>query len=152
MVGPGGYSDVYAESATSAAQGEFTWHLATDPQPVAEARRAFETWLAGAEVPDDDIADLAVVLSELASNAVAGADGTGGADIHAALHDDDLVLEVVNGLPDDAHDVRRWDLDDPLRGGGRGLMIVRAYTDTMSIDSTGGAVRVRCTRRVRSAE
>ena len=48
----------------------------------------------------------------------------------------------------DGADVARWDLDDPLRGGGRGLLIVRAYTDTMEIDSVGGTVVVRCARRV----
>lgn len=139
---------MYAPRVTEAAQGEFTWHLDTDAGSIVAARQAFETWLGAVGIADDATADMVVVLSELASNAIAGTEGNGGADVHAALHEDDLVLEVVNAVPHDALDVRRWDLDDPLRGGGRGLMIVRAYTDAMSIDSTGGAVRVRCTRRV----
>lgn len=91
---------------------------------------------------------MAVVLSELASNAAAGAAAGSQAEIHASIEDGMVCLEVRNRVAGGVPDVARWDLDDPLRGGGRGLLIVRAYTDSMEIDSAGGVVVVRCARRV----
>ena len=93
-----------------------------------------------------------MVISELASNAIDGGDpGAPDAEVHADLDGDVISVVVSNRLPDGVTDIRRWDLDDPLRGGGRGLMIVRAYTDSLSVDSTGGTVSVRCTRRLGTA-
>ena len=92
---------------------------------------------------------MAVVLSELASNAVEGGDPEQ-PDAHVQAEVVDEVLEIVvsNRTPPAVKGVRRWDLDDTLRGGGRGLVIVRAYTDSLAVDSTGDLVSVRCTRRL----
>lgn len=142
---------MHSERATRSAPGVFAWRLGSGPDSIAGARHAFRAWLEASSASADDIADLAVVLSELAANALAGSAGgpTGGsADIHAGLEGDELWLEVVNELPNEAPDVLRWDLDDPLRGGGRGLMIVRAYTDSMEVGSVDGTVSVRCTRHL----
>lgn len=127
---------------------DFTWSLSVGADAVPTARHAFETWLRQHARSDDDVHDMAVVLSELASNAAIGAaPGTAGS-IHARVEAGELQLEVANDVEADDTDVLRWDLDDPLRGGGRGLLIVRAYTDTMEVDSDGRAVTVRCTRRL----
>lgn len=125
----------------------FAWHLDADAEAIPDARHAFQDWLRGSPAGAEDVADMAVVLSELASNALAGAQGTDtGIDIRASIEGDELELEVANHVSATADHVLRWDLDDPLRGGGRGLMIVRAYTDTLVIDSSGSTVIVRCTR------
>lgn len=142
---------MHSERATRSAPGGFAWRLREGADSIAAARKAFRSWLAGAAASADDVADLAVVLSELAANALTGsatASEDGSAEIAAGLDDDELWLEVTNTVPEDAPDVLRWDLDDPLRGGGRGLVIVRAYTDSVQVGGANGLVSVRCTRRL----
>jgi len=126
----------------------FDRHLDASPDAIVDARRAFEAWLRGALADEDDVHDLAVVLSELASNAVDGAAVGSRPIVHARIDGGEVCLEVRNDVREGSTDIGRWDLDDPLRGGGRGLLIVRAYTDSMEIDSIDGAVLVRCVRRV----
>jgi anti-sigma regulatory factor (Ser/Thr protein kinase) len=129
-------------------QRPFERRLDARPGAIVDTRRDFEAWLRGTLAEDDDVHDMAVVLSELASNAAAGAATGSQAEIFATIEGDHVCLEVRNRVADGAPEVTRWDLDDPLRGGGRGLLIVRAYTDSMEIDSVDGTVVVRCARRV----
>jgi anti-sigma regulatory factor (Ser/Thr protein kinase) len=132
--------------ATSSSRGEFAWHLGADTGAIADARQAFERWLLGMGVGEADVEDLTVVLSELASNAATGAGPDGASEITARVVGDDVHLQVTNPVGDGTDDLARWDLDDPLRGGGRGLLIVRAYTDSMEVVSRDGAITVRCVR------
>jgi anti-sigma regulatory factor (Ser/Thr protein kinase) len=134
--------------ASSTSRGGFAWHLDASASAIAEARSAFEAWLREVGAVEDDVQDMAVVLSELASNAAAGAAPGSGADISAVLDRDELRLEVANRIDSRLDDITRWDLDDPLRGGGRGLLIVRAYTDSMEVLSADETVTVRCRRRL----
>lgn len=141
-----------ADSGTNRTQGGFAWNLGTDPGSISAARQAFMSWLGQVSTDHDLLQDMSVVVSELASNALDGGDpGAPEAEVRADLEGDVINLVVSNRVPDDLTDIRHWDLDDPLRGGGRGLMIVRAYTDSLSVDSTGGTVSVRCTRRLDDA-
>lgn len=140
---------VHHDSATSRRQRAFAWSLAAGPGSVSAARRAFVTWLAELSSDDDLLQDMAVVVSELASNAIDGGEPDHlEAEVRADVEADVINLVVSNRLPDDVTDIRHWDLDDPLRGGGRGLMIVRAYTDSLVVDSIDGRVTVRCSRRL----
>lgn len=139
---------MHHDSATRT-HGEFAWTLDPSPGSISAARRAFMTWLQRATSDDELLDDMSVVVSELASNALDGGDPDDpGAEVRAQLDGGMIDLVVSNRLPEEPEDIRRWDLDDPLRGGGRGLMIVRAYTDTLEVDSSGGTVSVRCTRRL----
>lgn len=137
-----------SDSASSRTQEDFAWRLDADPGSVSAVRQAFVSWLTGVSLDDELLEDLSVVISELASNAMDGGEpGDPEGEVHAAVDGDVINLVVSNRLPEGVTDIRHWDLDDPLRGGGRGLMIVRAYTDTLDVESSGGAVSVRCTRR-----
>lgn len=130
-------------------QDGFAWHLGSGVDSIGMARQAFDGWLRKTTTDPELLEDMAVVVSELASNAVEGADpARPESDIRAVITDGVLEVVVSNRTPPRDAEVRRWDLDDTLRGGGRGLMIVRAYTDSLSVDSTGGTVSVRCTRRL----
>ena len=143
---------MHPDSATSRTQGEFAWSLGAGAGGIGAARQAFVSWLAQVSSDDELLQDMSVVVSELASNALDGGDpGEPEAEVRADLDGNVISLVVSNRLPDGATDIRRWDLEDPLRGGGRGLMIVRAYTDSLSGDSTGGTVSVHCTRRIDAA-
>jgi len=138
---------VQPKSATTRSQGEFAWHLGTETGGISAAREAFDVWLQDAGATEEERGDLTVVVSELASNAVEGT-SDGSAEVRAWLRDGEIGLEVTNRVSDDHDDAQRWDLDDPLRGGGRGLLIVRAYTDSMQVHSSADSVVVRCTRRL----
>lgn len=135
-------------SAGRTTSSDFRWSLAVGTDAVPAARHAFESWLRQHARSDDDVHDMAVVLSELASNAAIGAAAGTTGSIRARVEAGELHLEVMNDVETDDTDILRWDLGDPLRGGGRGLLIVRAYTDTMEVESAGRAVTVRCTRRL----
>lgn len=141
-----------ADSATRQSEGVFTWRLGTGADSVGPARQAFAAWLRQSSTDPELLEDMSVVISELASNALEGGDpDRPDAEVRAEVNGDVLEVVVSNRPPAPVTGVRRWDLDDPLRGGGRGLMIVRAYTDSLSVDSTGDAVLVRCTRRLATA-
>lgn len=140
---------MHGNSATGRTQGEFAWRLTNGSGSILSAREAFDSWLRQTTTDVELLEDMSVVVSELVSNALDGAPtDEPDAEVRAEIDDRMLHLVVSNRLPDGVADIRHWDLDDPLRGGGRGLMIVRAYTDSLAVDSTGGAVQVRCTRRL----
>lgn len=143
---------MHADSATRRGRGEFEWRLGDGTGSIGSAREAFDAWLRQTTSDLELLQDMSVVISELASNALdTGAVGEPQAEIRADVDGDVVNLVVSNRLAAGVTDIRHWDLDDPLRGGGRGLMIVRAYTDSLSVDSAAGTVSVRCTRRFEPA-
>lgn len=117
---------------------------------VPESRRDFVAWMRSAALDEETIDDLEVVFSELAANAVAASpeptdDVHASADIDAGM----LVLEVSNRTDDPAVVLQTPDLDDPLRSNGRGLLIARAFVDSVDVEVTGSdRLLVRCCRRL----
>lgn len=130
---------------------EFSSMVEPDTAEVAKTRHRFCAWLQQAKVPDEDASDLATAFSELVTNAAAASRGTTEpVTSRAWIEADTVVLEVANTVTSPADfRVSRWDLDDPLRPGGRGLMIVQAFTDDLEIDVRGRTLLVRCRRHVR---
>jgi len=125
------------------------FHLNLDPvmAAIAASRESFEAWLTGVGVLDGPRSELAVVFSELVSNATrAAADAGDGPRVDAWTEPDSVVLEVSNPICDDEAPVKRSDFDNPVRTGGRGLMIVRAYTDDLTITAADHTLTVRCRR------
>jgi anti-sigma regulatory factor (Ser/Thr protein kinase) len=124
--------------------------FAADHRAATVARDAFATWLGEWCEDDELVEDLRTVFGELAANAVEATPDGSSDDISAVAwcEGNDLVLEVTNAAPPPGRRVDHWDMDDPLRPGGRGLMIARAFTDSLEVDSDGGSIIVRCFRRV----
>lgn len=116
---------------------------------VAGSRTEFEHWLRSTEADESTIHELTVVLSELLANAVEASPGAH-QEIRASAWSDDgsIVLRVANPILPTAPPVTEPDLDDPLRTGGRGLLIVRAYTDAVEIAGEDGTLVIRCERRI----
>ncbi len=118
---------------------------------VSETRRSFVEWMRTAQLEDDAIEDLEVVFSEVAANAVAASPTPSDVvRVLAQLDETVVVLEVSNrtdtpeelplGVPD---------LDDPLRPNGRGLLIARAFVDSVDIETEEpDRLVVRCCKRV----
>lgn len=115
---------------------------------LSDVRAQFVEWLRDAGLDTERIDDLSVVLSELGANAIRETpDGAESAAVEASIVDGTLVVEVSNmvspatSMPHD-HD---WDLADPLRTGGRGLLLVSAFVDTVDVDVVDRRLVVRCT-------
>ena len=130
--------------------GEFFATYRPDNAVIAEARTTFSTWLAQA-APGSRVGDeMVVVLSELLANAFrASRDDHSAVSVRAWI-DGDLALEVTNPANAAFDPGAHWDYDDPLRPGGRGLVIVESLVDDLAIappDDTG-PLRVRCQRRL----
>ena len=129
------------------ATSPFRTTLGVGPADTGTARSAFVAWMGGAGVDDDVAGELAVVFSELAANAAkASPPSDDPAKVAAWTEPDSVVIEVSNRVGTVPRRRPRWDLSDPLRSGGRGLMIVRAYTDDIAFQATGDTVVVRCRR------
>ena len=120
------------------------------PAAGSAARQGFTAWLDDADVAADVADELTVAFSELVANAIVASEGCDRQIRVGSWFDgDDLVLEVANPIePGSPSSIEHWDLDDPLRAGGRGLVIVRAYTDDLSVSSTEDMVVVRCRRHL----
>jgi anti-sigma regulatory factor (Ser/Thr protein kinase) len=116
---------------------------------LAAVREAFVEWLAGVTTSEDRIEDLSVVISELGANAVRGTpEGAEAATVAASVDDDQVVLVVANRVDDVTVPDVDWDLEDPLRTGGRGLLLVSAFVDDVHVEVEGDLLVIRCTTRV----
>lgn len=117
---------------------------------LAQVRQRLAHWLLqvadlGA---DADLDDVLVVVSELGSNAVNANPPGRSALLAAELRDDHLCIEATNDVHSRSvvhHDVGTH---DPLHQRGRGLLLVRALSDDVSVDAEGDKVTVRATVRL----
>lgn len=127
----------------------FDTHVDATAGAVADARTAFERWLRGTEASEDTVHELTVVFSELVANAVDASPGVH-QEIEAVAWTEggNIVLRVANPVTSSAVPVMEPDLSDPLRTGGRGLLIVRAYTDSVEVESDDGTIAICCARRI----
>lgn len=121
-----------------------------DNAVIADARDSFSTWLAQAAPTSSVGGEMRVVLSELLANAfTASRDGHSAVAVRAWV-DEDLTLEVTNPADAAFDPGAHWDYDDPLRPGGRGLIIVESLVDDLAIAPPDGnqPLRVRCQRHL----
>lgn len=133
-------------------QDTFQTSFPARSESLASARRSFSVWLhhrTGHDVADE----LEIVFSELAANAVdASPDDEDEVTSRAWCEGHDLVLDIVNRTdPENPAGPAQspWDLDDPLRTGGRGLMITEAFVDSLEVNlEPGQRLVVRCRRRI----
>lgn len=128
--------------------GEFFATYRPDTAVIAGAREAFSAWLH--DVPCEPAVrdDLLIVLSELLANACAASLDDRDAVAVRAWVGGGVILEVTNPAHA-AFDVGpHWNYDDPLRPGGRGLVIVESLVDDLAITPPDHAnpLRVRCLR------
>lgn len=117
---------------------------------IHEARQDFAAWLGSHAVDASLQAEMQVVLSELLANAVAASQDPLDAMAVRAWLDHELTLEVTNPAGAVFETSNTWDYDDPLRPGGRGLIIVESLVDDIAIAPPDGTrpLKVVCTRAV----
>ena len=122
-----------------------------DLADLSTARREFAAWLEAVGVDHEVADDLLVVMSELGANAVRESPEDAVAPtFEAALDASSIVVDVANEVDVAAHVPAKesWDLDDPLRTGGRGLLVVSALMDEVDVEVEGRRLHVRCTMAI----
>lgn len=138
------------EPGHPAGPGDGWVRLAAGHDAPGAARRHVTQWLAAHHAGPDAVRDLAVAVSELATNVVCHARTEW---VHIRMSDDDetsWTLEVVVGtatLPPPLADPASWGVADPgASHGGRGLGLVRAAADEIEVAECDGRWVVRCRR------
>ena len=136
-------------SPTQALDDTFQTSFPARNDALARARRSFADWLCR-RAGEDVTTELEIVFSELAANAVeASPDDSDRVTGRAWCDGPDLVLDLTNRADPGAEATSRWDLEDPLRTGGRGLVITEALVDSMEVSlEPGQRLVVRCRRRI----
>ena len=115
---------------------------------IHEARQAFGEWLGEHAITAPLQAEMQLVLSELLANAFAASQDPLDAMAVRSWIDDELTLEVTNPVGAVFEMSNTWDYDDPLRPGGRGLLIVESLVDDLAIAPPDGTqpLKVICRR------
>jgi anti-sigma regulatory factor (Ser/Thr protein kinase) len=114
--------------------------LAARPDAVGRARRA----LVGLAVAETIRADIALVMSELVTNAIrhAGLAPSDPISVHITSDAERVRLAVRDGGP--AYATPTLEDRDPLTPGGQGCVIVAALSDAWGIDREGDGCTVWC--------
>ncbi|HEX2274004.1 MAG TPA: SpoIIE family protein phosphatase [Acidimicrobiales bacterium] len=135
--------------STGAPLAPFEYRFSPSPATIPLARHLFADWLQYLAIEDAERSDLLLVASELCSNAVRHASGAPGAlALRAWAEGDAVVLEVEDdGAGFELVDRYDDDFPDPSAEQGRGLYVVRALTDDMSVRRHADHTVVRAVRR-----
>ena len=116
---------------------------------LAEVRRELREWLGRCATPDAVVDELVVATDELCANAVEAADGgmiqldvrCDGSAIHLAVSNAGHADTDLSRLPDAIDEEEAMMLER-----GRGLTIVRAFTDSLAIVNVDGRTVARAVR------
>jgi serine/threonine-protein kinase RsbW len=147
-VNPNG-GDPVSDGAAGLSRLQFTLCLARRAVTVRMVRRLVDTALSLMYVADDCRAEIALALTEACANAVYHAQGTE-YQVTVDIGPDRCILEVIDsGVGFDHHCLDGVGIDGDLphvaAERGRGLRIIRAYTDALQLrtaDPHGLAVRM----------
>jgi anti-sigma regulatory factor (Ser/Thr protein kinase) len=135
-------------TASRPAARPFSATYRSETAAIGPARQDFGEWLGEHAVTTTLQEEMQLVLSELLANAVAASQDPLDAMAVRSWIDDELTLEVTNPASAVFDTSNTWDYDDPLRPGGRGLLIVESLVDDMAIALPDGTrpLKVLCQR------
>jgi anti-anti-sigma factor len=143
-----GYEDdvtVLAVRLTGEPAAPFHADVGAEPPQLSGLREELEKWLIGLGASEPDIASIEIGVLEAATNAVDHAyDGSGGRiQVEGVLDEQGRACMTVV-------DQGRWRRPDPDPGRrGRGLLMMRACTDNVEIETTSTGTTVLLDRRLR---
>jgi len=131
--------------------GPFRYRFSPSAAAVPLARHLLGDWLSRQPLDPDAIGDLLLVASELCANAVRAATRQPGAVVLRAWTEGDAVFletEDEGGSAAEFPDPGSGPtVPDPDAEAGRGLYLVRALTDDVSVEIEGTRTTVRCLKR-----
>ena len=125
----------------------FSHSFPARPDALAELRTRLRTWLHEHEIPEEVERGVVLAASEAAANAVEhayGSDGTGIVTVMGVL-DEEGVLEIT------VRDEGTWRDGDSDPDRGRGLSIMRAVADRLTVERGDGATVLRMVRTARES-
>ncbi|MGH9153584.1 MAG: ATP-binding SpoIIE family protein phosphatase, partial [Acidimicrobiales bacterium] len=134
--------------AGASALGPFEHRLSHSMAAVSVSRGLLREWLVRVPVDADAVHDLLLAATELCANAVEHATWQGdGVVLRARTEGADVVLDVE----DDGGGLN-WPMfgpepPDPRAEHGRGLWLVRTFTDEVTPETSGDRTRIRCVKR-----
>lgn len=124
---------------TVALDGPLEMTLPTRPEVLGGLRKTLERWLKVAGADEDEIFDITLSVSEAATNVIEHAYGASEATFTVSCERDGQEATAT------VRDVGRWRTTRPP-GGGRGLEIMRALVDSVTITSDEEGTVVILTR------
>jgi anti-sigma regulatory factor (Ser/Thr protein kinase) len=127
----------------------FEYRFSPTPATIPLSRHLLADWLEHLDLDDGERADLLLVASELCSNAVRHASGLPGSlFLRAWAEGDAVVVEVEDdGSGFEPTVFYDDDLPDPEAEQGRGLYVVEALADELSVSRSDDHTVVRAVRR-----
>jgi serine phosphatase RsbU (regulator of sigma subunit)/anti-sigma regulatory factor (Ser/Thr protein kinase) len=127
----------------------FEYRFSPSPATIPLGRHLLGDWLELLAIEETEMADLLLVASELCSNAVRHASGAPGALVLRAWAEGDAVILEVHDDGSGFELGARYDdeLPDPDAERGRGLYVVEALTDEITVRRDGERTVVRAIRR-----
>lgn len=134
--------------SSSSVLGPFEHNLSPSMAAVSVSRGLLREWLIRVPVEADAVHDLLLAATELCANAVEHASWeAGGVAIRAYVEGADVVMEVE----DDGGGLH-WphlalEPPDPRAEHGRGLWLVRTFTDEVAPETAGTRTVIRCVKR-----
>lgn len=109
---------------------------------IGEARDAVRSSLQRSHVADAQIADVLLAVSELVSNALEHGDG---APISLIVESSErLIVAAVTSTGPEISAPVTWESPEAESPRGRGLTIVRAIADQVTVETNGAASTVTC--------
>jgi serine phosphatase RsbU (regulator of sigma subunit)/anti-sigma regulatory factor (Ser/Thr protein kinase) len=134
--------------AGASALGPFEHRLSHSMAAVSVSRGLLREWLVRVPVDADAIHDLLLAATELCANAVEHATWrAGGVVVRAFTEGADVIVEVEDDGGGLAWPLLALEPPDPRAEHGRGLWLVRTFTDEVTPDTSDGRTRIRCVKR-----
>lgn len=122
-------------------EGPLEMTLLARPEVLGGMRKTLERWLKAAGADEDEIFDMTLSISEATTNVIEHAYGASEAAFTVRCDRDDQEIMAT------VRDAGRWRTTRPP-GGGRGLEIMRALTDSVEISSDEEGTVVTLTRKL----
>ena len=119
----------------------FEMNFPARPTVLSGLRNTLGRWLQDAGASEDELFDVTLSVSEAATNAIEHAYGAREAGFTVRCERDGPQVTVT------VHDAGRWRTIRP-QGGGRGLQIMRALLDTVTVNSDERGTVVTMTKRL----
>ena len=126
----------------------FEHRFTANTASVVLARHLLGDWLERQPVDADATGDILLIANELCTNAVSAAP-EGAVVLRAAVEDDAVRIEVEDegGAPPSFPNEYEAGPPDAMAESGRGLFLVKALSDEVSVESVNGRTIVRCVKR-----
>ena len=126
--------------------GALRLELPRHASELAQLRVALDGWLSGAGASAEELEELTVAINEVAANAIehAGSDAEDRFEVRGEVEGGEVTVTVIDRAPWR----ERGQVSDTR---GRGLLLARAFTDDLTIETDATATSVRLRRRLAGA-